>query len=56
MQAGVGLGRYGVQLAVGVSFLFEVANIFQPHVVEVVVVASVLASMGWWKIEEGFNF
>ena len=56
MQAGVGLGRYGVQLAVGVSFLFEVANIFQPHVVEVVVVASVLASMGWWKIKEGFNF
>ena len=38
-----GLGRYGVQLAVGVSFLFEVANIFQPHVVEVVVVASLLA-------------
>jgi hypothetical protein len=31
---------YGVQLAVNVSFLFEVANIFQPHVVEVVVLVA----------------
>ena len=30
----------GVQLAVNVSFLFEVANIFQPHVVEVVVLVA----------------
>ena len=35
-----GLGWYGVQLAVYVSFLFEVANIFQPHVVEVVVLVA----------------